>query len=74
MLAGMSHGLSLSPAGRLVYQGEPEPTAAELPVLSPRDAEQVAAAFAVSSAAGLIELGINSCSLPNATRLPVNVR
>jgi SNF2-related domain/SNF2 Helicase protein/Helicase conserved C-terminal domain len=56
MLAGMSHGLSLSPAGRLVYQGEPEPTAAVPPVLSPRDAEQVAAAFATSSAAGLIEL------------------
>jgi superfamily II DNA or RNA helicase len=56
MLADMSHGLSLTPAGRLVFEGGPEPTAAEQSELPAHDAQRVAAGFAESNAAGLIEL------------------
>lgn len=56
MLNGMSHGLSLSPAGRLVSEVALETSAAEQSAFSAHDAEGIAAAFAESSATGLIAL------------------
>lgn len=56
MLSGMSHGLSLSPYGRLVCQSAQESVVAEQAAIPNHDAERVVAAFAESSAAGLIAL------------------
>src|SRR5262249_21179512 len=56
MLSSMSHGLSLSPFGRLICLDAPESAIAEQAVLPKQVAEQVIEAFAESSAAGLIAL------------------
>jgi superfamily II DNA or RNA helicase len=56
MLTSMSHGLSLSPFGRLVCQEALESPVAERAALPNSDAERLVAAFAESSAAGLIAL------------------
>jgi hypothetical protein len=56
----MSHGLSLSPAGRLVGYDDPEQALTEGSHLAAEDAKRLSAAFGRSSAAGLIALASQS--------------
>ena len=52
----MSHGLSLSPSGRLVYEASSEPADVAAVELATPESDRLAAAFGESNSAGLIAL------------------